>query len=116
MKRFFTVAAAIGIALVLISALLLWPILGPSVVVIRNVGNQPAQLVLTDADHSTQVWSGNLNPGHRKTVMVWFKHEGSPELRCRDQTSTNTARLDYVTGLMPIHAEVEIAGCNRIDP
>ena len=116
MKRFITVAAAIAITLVLISALLLWPIFGPSVILIRNVGNQQAQVVLTDADHSTLVWSGKLDPGDRKTVRVWFKHEGGPELRCRDQISTNTAQLDYVTGLMPINAEVEIAGCNRIDP
>ena len=114
MKRWIAVAAVTGTVL-LISAGLLWPIFGPSVIVIRNIGDQSARLALTDADHSAQVWSGTLNPGRRKTVMVWFKYEGGPELRCRDQTSSNTAQLEYVTGFMPINADVEIAGCNHIE-
>ena len=116
MKRLLIIVAAGGITVILIGAFFMWQIFGPSVIVMRNVGEQPAKLVLTDADHTTQMWSGRLDRGRRKTVMVWFKHEGSPQLRCRDQTSTNTAQLDYVSGLMPIYVEVEIAGCNHIDP
>ena len=110
------IAIAMGCIVLVIAAAFVWGPFAPSVIVIRNVGDQPAQLVLTDADHITRVWSGTLSPGHRKTVIVWFKHEGGPELRCRDRTSSNTAKLEYVTGYMQIRADIRIAGCDHIDP
>lgn len=110
------IAAVVGFILLVVAAAFLWGPFAPSMIVIRNVGDQPAQLVLTDADHATRVWSGRLSPGRRKTVIVWFKHEGSPQLRCRDQTSSNVAGLEYVTGYMQINTTITIAGCDHIDP
>ena len=110
------VAAVTGFVGLLVAGAFIWELIAPSVIVIRNVGDQPAQLVLTDADHTTQVWSGRLDPDRRKRVIVWFKDEGSPELRCRDRISSNKAKLSYVTGHAPISADITIAGCNHIDP
>jgi hypothetical protein len=110
------IAAVMGFIGLAIAAAVVWGPFAPSVVVLRNIGVQPAQLVLTDADHSTRVWSGTLGPGGRKTVIVWFKHEGSPELRCRDQISSNATGLEYVSGYMQTNANITIAGCEHIDP
>ena len=117
MKRLLVaIAAATGIVAFLICAWFGWELFGPSVITIRNVGDHPARLVLTDADQSTEMWSGELAPGRRRTVMVWFRHEGSPELRCRDQASRQTAPLGYVTSHMPMRGEVRIDGCDNIQP
>ena len=113
-RLLIALAIPAGIVALLICAGLAWAY-RPSVIVLRNVGDQPARLVLADADHSTQMWSGELAPGGRKTAIIWFRHEGSPELRCRDITSSNIASLDYVTGFMPIDVEIAIAGCEQID-
>lgn len=110
------VAIVSGFIVLVVAAAFVWGPCAPSVVVIRNVGNQPAQLVLTDADHATRVWSGTLAPGRRKRVIVWFRHEGSPELRCRDRTSRNATGLQYVSGYMQTNANITIAGCDHIDP
>lgn len=109
------IAAATGIIVFLLGARLAWQLFGPSVVVMRNVGDQSAQLVLTDADRIAHVWSGQLEPGRRKTVVVWFKGEGAPDLRCRDRTSSKTANLGYVTGHMALSADIEIAGCANVE-
>lgn len=111
-----TVAAVAVVSMLAVASGFLWDIFGPSVIHLRNVGDRPVSLVLTDADHSTQVWSGELAPGRRRTVFVWFRHEGSPELRCRDQASSGVAPLGYVTGHMPMRGEVRIDGCDSIQP
>ena len=108
------IAAAMGIIVFAAGAWLTWQLFGPSVVVMRNVGDQSAQLVLTDSDRIAHVWSGQLEPGRRKTVIVWFKGEGAPELRCRDRTSSHAANLGYVTGPMALSADIEIAGCTNV--
>lgn len=108
------ILAVVGIIVFLIVAWFAWQVFGPSRIVIRNVGDQSAQLVLTDADRTAEVWSGQLDPGRRKMVTVWFRGEGAPELRCRDRTSSNTANLGYVTGHMPMSADIEIAGCANV--
>ncbi len=108
-------AVAAGIILFLMSAWLAWQAFGPSVVVMRNVGDQPAQLVLTDADQTAQVWTGQLEPGRWKTVIVWFKGDGAPEVRCRDQTASNTANLGYVTQHLSIGAHIKINSCANVE-
>ncbi len=113
--RAIAVAVAAGLITLVPAAIFLWGIFGPSVIRLQNVGDEPAWLILTDADHATRVWSGELRPNGRKTIMVWFRHEGSPELRCRDHTSSTEAPLGYVTSHMPINAEIAISGCDRID-
>jgi hypothetical protein len=105
-----------GSVVLLVTAALVWGPFAHSVIVIRNIGDKPAQLVLTDADHITRVWSGTLKPRGRKTVIVWFEHEGSPELRCHDQTSSGATGLQYVSGYMQTNAKITIAGCDHIDP
>ncbi len=78
------------------------------------MGDRPVQLVIIDAGAGTRAWSGDLKPGGRKTVMIRFKGEGSPTLRCRDQASNGMASLGYVTGYMPTNAEIRLTGCDRI--
>jgi hypothetical protein len=107
------IPAVVGIIVLLIVAWFAWQVFGPSRIVIRNVGDQSVQLVLTDVDRTAEVWSGQLEPGRRKVVTVWFRGEGAPELRCRDRTSSNTTNLGYVTGHMPMSADIEIAGCSN---
>ena len=111
-----TVAAVAAVAMLAVVSGFLWAIFGPSVIHLRNVGDRPVSLVLTDADHSTQVWSGDLAPGRRRTVFVWFRREGSPALRCREQASSEAAPLGYVTRHFPMRGEVRIDGCDSIQP
>ncbi len=108
------IAAAVGIMVFVAGAWLAWQLFGPSVVVMRNVGDQSAQLVLTDADRIAHVWSGQLEPGRRKRVIAWFKGEGAPEIRCRDRTSSGAANLGYVTGHLALSADIAIAGCANV--
>ncbi len=122
MKR-LAIASALGAAIVfLIVVVWLWSPFAPSVLVIRNAGNAPANLVLTDANSSPVVWSGNLGPGRRKTVVVWFQNEGSPEIRCSDSLSRSVEAFDYVTPHAAIFGEIAVNGCDdiaintRIDP
>ena len=68
------------------------------------------------------IWSGNLGPGRRKIVVVWFQNEGSPEIRCRDKFSRSSEEFDYVTPHTAIFGEIAVNGCDdiaistRIDP
>ena len=110
------VAAAAAVVTLAIVSGFLWDVFGPSAIHLRNVGDRRVSLVLTDGDRSTRVWSGDLAPDRQKTVFVWFKHEGGPELRRRDQVSSQAARLGYVTGHMPIRGEIKIDGCDSIQP
>lgn len=122
MKR-LAVAAIPGAAVVgLLVVAWLWSPFAPSVVVIRNVGDRPADIVLTDARSSPLIWSDELAPGGRKTVVVWFRDEGVPEIRCSDARSRNSKGLDYVTPHTAIFGEIAVNGCDhiaveiRIDP
>lgn len=115
MKRLMIATVAVaGIIVLLLVASVAWEVLRPSRIVVRNIGDQSVQLLLTDADGTTQVWADRLGPGRRATVNVRFKGEGVPELRCHDGTSSNTESLGYVTDNMPMSADIEIAGCADI--
>lgn len=122
MKR-LAITSVLGVAVVLLIGLAwLWSPFAPSILVIRNVGNSSADLVLTDARSSPLIWSGTLDPHRRKTVVVWFKDEGVPEIRCSDAKSGNSEGLDYVTPGIAIFGEIAVNGCDdiavrtRIDP
>ena len=117
------ITSVIGVVVVLFAGLVwLWSPFAPSILVIRNVGNSPAQLVLSDASSSPIIWSGTLDPHRRKLVVVWFKDEGVPEIRCGDAKSRNSEGLDYVTPGIAIFGEIVVNGCDdiavrtRIDP
>jgi len=117
------ITSVIGVVVVLFAGLVwLWSPFAPSILVIRNVGNSPAQLVLSDASSSPIIWSGTLDPHRRKLVVVWFKDEGVPEIRCGDAKSRNSEGLDYVTPGIAIFSEIAVNGCDdiavrtRIDP
>lgn len=115
MKLLLRILGMLGLAAVAYVAWFAWGIFGPSTIVIENTGRQAAALVLTDAEPTISVWSGELKPGARKRVMVWFKHEGAPEIRCRDEASAGVRSFGYVTSYMPMDAHITIAGCDRID-
>jgi hypothetical protein len=117
------ITSVIGVVVVLFAGLVwLWSPFAPSILVIRNVGNSPAQLVLSDASSSPIIGSGTLDPHRRKLVVVWFKDEGVPEIRCGDAKSRNSEGLDYVTPGIAIFGEIVVNGCDeiavrtRIDP
>ena len=117
------ITSVIGVVVVLFAGLVwLWSPFAPSILVIRNVGNSPAQLVLSDASSSPIIWSGTLDPHRRKLVVVWFKDEGVPEIRCGDAKSRSSEGPDYVTPGIAIFGEIVVNGCNdiavrtRIDP
>lgn len=122
MKR-WVIAAALGAAVVsLLVVVWLWSPFAPSIIIIRNVGDHPADLVLTDAGSGPPRWSGNLGPGRRKVVVIWFQNEGVPEIRCRDAVSRNSEGLDYITPHIAIFGEIAVNSCDhiavnlRIDP
>ena len=114
MKR-LAITSLLGLAVVgLIAFVWLWSPFAPSIIVIRNIGDRPADLGLTDADASPVVWSGTLAPDRRKTVVVWFKNEGAPEIRCRDSLSRSSEAFDYVTPHTAIFGEIAVNGCADI--
>ena len=115
MKLLLRILGVLGLAAVAYVAWFAWGIFGPSTIVIENTGRQAATLVLTDAEPTVSVWSGELKPGAKKRVMVWFKYEGGPELQCRDKTSAGVAHLGYVTSHMPVNADIAVIGCDNID-
>lgn len=115
MKLFLRILGMLGLAAVLYVAWFAWGIFGPSTIIIENKGREAASLVLTDARPTVTVWSGELKPGARKRVMVWFKYEGGPELHCRDKAGAGVANLGYVTSNMPINARIAVTGCDSID-
>lgn len=117
------ITSALGVVVVLFVGLVwLWSPFAPSILVIRNVGNSAAELVLSDASSSPTIWSGRLAPDRRKLVVVWFKDEGVPEIRCSDARSRSSEGLDYVTPGIAIFGEIVVNGCDdiavrtRIDP
>ena len=84
-----------------------------SAVIIKNVGNQDADVAVDVVNARQFSWRGRLRPGERVVKLARFT-DNSFRITCRDAAGEHEHAGGYVTNGVPQVATITVDGCANV--